>query len=213
MKAFQKFDPESSVSQFPQPGPAKVAKAAKPQGFRHFQPPKAHLKLAKAGETLGSFSHGLAAANPQKTLALAALGALAGVRPEKLQITRAVILAVPDGAPKSWAQGIADLLSMPPHPDWPEEGWAVLREDALQFFQKWAGQAHRLGWEAPDLFGVHAEAPHARLDGMGLVPLLCGRSVVAITKDSAAITAISGGTLTFRRHRGWPPGRCLIWEL
>jgi hypothetical protein len=213
MKAFQKFDPESSVSQFPQPGPAKVAKAAKPQEFRHFQPPKAHLKLAKVGETLGSFSQGLAAANPQKTLALAALGALAGVPSEKSRITRAVLLQAPYGVPEPWVQGVADLLVAPPHPDWPEPGWKILQSDALTFLKDWAAQAHALGWDGLDLFGVHGEAPHARLDGMGLVPLLSGRPVVALTAASAAIKANSGGVLTFRRHRAWPPGRCLIWEL
>jgi hypothetical protein len=67
--------------------------------------------------------------------------------------------------------------------------------------------------EALDLFGVHAEAPHARLDGMGLVPLLGGHPVVALTEDSAAIGAESGGTLTFHRPMEWPQGRCLICEL
>jgi hypothetical protein len=126
---------------------------------------------------------------------------------------RAVLLQVPDGVPSEWVQGVADLLAMPAHPDWPEPKWKTLREDALTFLKDWAAQAHALGWEALDLFSVHAEAPHARLDGMGLVPLLGGRPVVALTEDSAAIGAESGGTLTFRRHRGWPPGRCLIWEL
>ncbi len=107
MKAFQRFDPESPASEFPGSEAAKAAKAAKPQDFRHFQPPKAHLKLAKAGDTLGNFSPALAAANPQKTLALAALGALAGVPPEKSQITRAVLLQAPDGVPESWVQGVS----------------------------------------------------------------------------------------------------------
>jgi hypothetical protein len=126
---------------------------------------------------------------------------------------RAVLLQVPDGVPAEWVQGVADLLAMPPHPDWPEPRWRTLREDALAFLQGWAVQAPALGWAALDLFGVHAEAPHARLDSMGLVPLLGGRPVVALTEDSAAIGAESGGTLTFRRRREWPPGRCLIWEL
>jgi hypothetical protein len=213
MKAFQRFDPGSPASDFSGTEAAKAAKAAKPQDFRHFQPPKSHLKLAKAGETLGSFSQALAAANPQKTLALAALAALAGVPPEKSRITRAVLLQVPDGVPKSWAQGIADLLAMPPHPGWPEAGWRILREDALRFLKDWAAQAHALGWEALDLFGVHAEAPHARLDGMGLVPLLGGRPVIALTEDTVGIRAATGGALTFHRHKSPPPGRCLIWEL
>ncbi len=105
------------------------------------------------------------------------------------------------------------LSATPLHPDWPEAGWRALQEDALEFLRGWAAQAHALGWDGLDLFGVHGEAPHARLDGMGLVPLLSGRPVVALTEDSAAIKANSGGTLTFRMRRAWPPGRCLIWEL
>jgi hypothetical protein len=115
--------------------------------------------------------------------------------------------------PSGWVQGIADLLAMPAHLDWPEPAWKILQEDALAFLRDWASQARRLGWGAPDLFSVHAEAPHARLDGMGLVPLLSGRPVVALTEGSAAIKADSGGTLTFRIRNTWPPGRCLIWDL
>ncbi len=43
--------------------------------------------------------------------------------------------------------------------------------------------------------------------------LLQGRPVVAITDDSAAIKAASGGSLTFRRHELPPAERCLIWEM
>ena len=102
---------------------------------------------------------------------------------------------------------------MPSHPAWSEANRKTLQEDALAFLRDWAAQAHALGWEALDLFGVHSEAPHARLDGMGLVPLLGGRPVVALTEDSAAIGANSGGVLTFRRRKGGPPGRCRICEL
>ena len=125
----------------------------------------------------------------------------------------AVLLQIPDGVPADWAQGVADLLAMPPHPTWPEPGWKTLREDALRFLKDWAAQAHAFGWEALDLFGVHAVASRARLDGMGLVPLLDGRPVVALSEDSAAITACSGAMMTYRRKKAWPPGRCLIWEL
>ncbi len=126
---------------------------------------------------------------------------------------RAVLLQVPDGVPAEWVQGVADLLAMPPHAAWPEPAWRVLREDALTFLKDWAAQADALGWDALALFGVHAAAPHARLDGMGLVPLLGGRPVIALTEDAVGIRAGSGGTQTFRRHRSPPPGRCLVWEL
>ncbi len=70
-----------------------------------------------------------------------------------------------------------------------------------------------MSWEAPDLFGAHPTKPRARLDCAGLVLLLQGRPVVAITDDSATIKAASGGSLTFRRHESPPTERCLIWEL
>ncbi len=128
------------------------------------------------------------------------------------QILRAVLLAVPDGVPEAWVQGVCDLLAMPPHPAWKEDDWHTLQEDALRFLQKWAGQARRLGWEALDLFGVHPTAPTARFDCMGLVPLLRGRAVLALTDDSAAIKTASGGSLTFRQRAAPPAEQCLVWE-
>ncbi len=194
MRAFQRFNPEAPIPEFPKPKAAKAAKAA------------------KAGETLGDFSQGLAAGSQQKTSTLATLATLAGVPFEKSRITRAVLLEVPDGVPKAWVQGVADLMVMPPHPAWPAEGWKTLQEDALRFLQEWAGQAHRLGWGSLDLFGVHPTAPAVRVDCMGLVPLLKGRPVVVITDNSAAIKATSIGTLTFRRRAASPEEQCLIWD-
>lgn len=125
---------------------------------------------------------------------------------------RAVLLQSPEDIPEAWAQGVADLLVMPAPADWPAARWATLQGDARAFLEAWGGQALRLGWDAANLFNVHAAAPHARLDGMGLVPLLGGRPVVALTEDSAAIKA-SAGTLTYRRRQTWPVACCLVWEL
>ncbi len=102
---------------------------------------------------------------------------------------------------------------MPAAPAWPDEAWKTLQDDTRRFLQEWAAQAHRLGWQALDLFGVHATAPVTRLDCIGLVPLLGGRSALALTEDSAVIKTASGGALTFRRHESPPAGRCLIWDL
>ncbi len=129
------------------------------------------------------------------------------------KILRAVLLAVPDGVPENWVQGVGDLMVTPAHPDWKKGDWRTLQEGALRFIWEWAGQAHRLGWEAPDLFGAHPTKPRARLDCAGLVLLLQGRPIVALTKDSAAIKAASSGTLTFRRHTPPPVEQHLIWAL
>jgi hypothetical protein len=64
---------------------------------------------------------------------------------------------------------------------------------------------HALGWTARDLFGLHRppEKPHpsysrlSRYDETGLIWLLQGREVVALTEATAAIqnpTAITVGT-------------------
>ena len=56
------------------------------------------------------------------------------------------------------------------------------------------------------------EASYARVDAMGLIPLLGGRNVVAVTDYSAAI-AVSAGTQSFLRHKAWSREYCLVWEL
>ncbi len=128
------------------------------------------------------------------------------------QILRAVLLVVPDGVPEEWVQGVCDLMVMPPHADWKEGDWRTLQEDARRFLKEWAGQAHGLGWDALDLFGAHPTKPTARLDCAGLVPLLRGRAVLALTEDSAAIKTASGRSLTFGRRIPPPTERCLVWE-
>ncbi len=127
-------------------------------------------------------------------------------------ISRAALVSVPDGVPSDWAQGVCDLLVMPPHPAWTDEGWQTIREDAVQFLQQWAAQAHRLGWDGLDLFGVHRSRPAVRVDCMGLVPLLKGRSVLALTEDRAAIEA-HHGTVTYPRKAVRSVDQCPVWDL
>ena len=82
--------------------------------------------------------------------------------------------------------------------------------DATAFTSKWGAQAQAFGWTARELFGLHTppERPHptysrlGRLDHTGLIWLLRGRPVVALTETTATIRAASGATLTFRRTRG-----------
>ena len=83
------------------------------------------------------------------------------------------------------------------------------------FTERWAAQASRLGWTAHDVFGVNQVKPFERLDGAGLVRLLNGRPVVALTEVEAVIECPNGARQVFRRNR---PGvlsereRVLLWE-
>ncbi len=128
--------------------------------------------------------------------------------------TKIVLLHCPRGVPEAWAQGVTDLFTLATPTSYKVERWLVLREDAYHFLSGWAAQAHRLGWTGFDLFGVHRHRPRARFDRIGLVPLLRGREVAALSEDQAAIKTANDKTLTYRRKIGpRPDGACLLWEL
>jgi hypothetical protein len=127
---------------------------------------------------------------------------------------KAALLRVPDGVPLDWGEGVVKILAMPGPEQFSDGRWQILREDAHTFLKHWAVQAHGLGWTTPDLFGVHRHAPLVRFDALGLVPLLDGCRVAALTEDGAAIVTRSGARQTFRRHQAVVPAEtCLIWDL
>jgi hypothetical protein len=80
-------------------------------------------------------------------------------------------------------------------------------EDARAFLAKWGRQAEALGWTARDLVGLHQPPakPHpsysrlSRYDHTGLVWLLQGRSVLALTDSTAAIENATGAITIYRR--------------
>jgi hypothetical protein len=80
-----------------------------------------------------------------------------------------------------------------------QDRWLRARVDACAFLETWGEQAAALGWAADDLFDLHPTAPLARYDRMGLVWLLLGQTVVALTQDTATISTRSGARVTFRR--------------
>jgi hypothetical protein len=114
------------------------------------------------------------------------------------------------GVPPTYAFEVAFEALERHRPDYVEANhWRQAVEDGRRFLGKWDEQAAALGWTADDLFGLRTPPaqPHpsydrlARYDQMGLIWLLCGRSVVALTETSAAIENPSTGTVTiFRRQ-------------
>jgi hypothetical protein len=91
----------------------------------------------------------------------------------------------------------------------PEDRWRQAITDATAFATEWGGEARTFGWTEAELFGLHPvpeqPAPNydrlARLDDMGLIWLLRGRPVVALTATEAAYRCPSGAILTYRRER------------
>jgi hypothetical protein len=102
-------------------------------------------------------------------------------------------------APLVYARALAAIQAHPPA-DVPSERWQTFIDDAALFLDQWGKQAQRLGWTVEDLFGLHPRAPMARYDHMGLLWMLRGELVVALTSIEARL---SGG-LAHYRHRPYP---------
>jgi hypothetical protein len=86
--------------------------------------------------------------------------------------------------------------------------WQQTVEDGRRFLAQWGDQAGALGWTTRDLFGLH-RAPDkpasnyrrlSRYDETGLIWLLQGRPVVALTADTAAIQSTSETIINYCRH-------------
>ncbi len=132
---------------------------------------------------------------------------------ERSQPARVVLLAVPPGVPETWTQGVADLLAMACPASCPEARWNVLREDSYSFLRDWAARAHALNWTAHDLFGAHPESPLERFDCAGLILVLNGAAVVALSDSEATITRPNGALVTFRKRGQVPDEACPVWCL
>ena len=86
--------------------------------------------------------------------------------------------------------------------------WQQAVEDAKAFLGTWGEQAHALGWSNRDLFGLHTPPadPHpsysrlSRYDATGLIWLLQGRPVIALTETTAAIQSATGNVTVYRKH-------------
>jgi hypothetical protein len=87
--------------------------------------------------------------------------------------------------------------------------WQQAVTDAQRFLAAWGDKALALGWSADELFGLHEPParPHpsysrlSRYEPTGLLWLLEGRRVIALTAETAAIECRSGNIVTYRKHR------------
>jgi hypothetical protein len=105
--------------------------------------------------------------------------------------------------------------SLPSEPlgDFPSTRWSTLRRDVADFLASpWAAEAARHGWTDIELFGVDADRPYSRVDGLGLVPALDGCQIVELNATAAVLESASGTRQSYRR-RVERPGRVLLWKL
>jgi hypothetical protein len=120
---------------------------------------------------------------------------------------------VENGAPREWVEALARLDPAQPPADVPDGRWRRFIDDCEVFLDSgWAGRAAALGWVPLELFGCDRAKPFARVSRQGLLWLLNGRGLLALTGDIAAIAGSTGGRLTYYR-RPSEPGQVLVWEL
>lgn len=115
------------------------------------------------------------------------------------------------GIPPAWAEGVACLSTIARPAMVRPDRWRQAVTDAERFLRDWGAQASGLGWSTLDVFGAHPTHPLQRLDCAGLVILLRGDEVVALTAEATHTRTCSGALLTYpRRPR---PGAVPLWQL
>ena len=109
--------------------------------------------------------------------------------------------------------GFARLDRDRPPGDVPSKRWQRFVDDVALFLDSpFCPVAAALGWTLPDLCGCDSNRPFARIDQAGLLWLLNGAKVAALTENTATIKSRTGTPQTWRRKPN-EPGRVLAWEL
>ncbi|MGB4101444.1 MAG: hypothetical protein WBK91_06015 [Alphaproteobacteria bacterium] len=176
-------------------------------------------ELIKHGVTVGvatatpatMATHGEQLAASVATVAIVAVAKAENSISQEAWDERAAIIAA-NGIPDAWAEGYATLCTMPCPAAFVPERWQQLVDDGGYFLDRWGRQAALLGWRAVDVFGVDPVRPETVYRSMGLVSLLAGRAVCAITTDAARIDCGNGITQSFRR-RATSCGAVSLWNL
>jgi hypothetical protein len=125
---------------------------------------------------------------------------------------RAGIVEFEAGIPTTWAEGFARLDPNHAPTGVPLKRWRQFVGDVGLFLECWAGKAAALGWGPEDLFGAHPRKPFERIDYLGLLWLLNGARVIALTEDTAAVEMANGARQSYRR-KPYFAGRVIAWEL
>jgi hypothetical protein len=126
----------------------------------------------------------------------------------------AAIVERDGGIPRAWTEGFARLRPDHPPGDVPAKRWLTFIDDVGRFLDSpFCAVAAALGWGPHDLFGCDRDRPFARIDHAGLLWLLNGDRLVALTANAAIIERRTGARQTFRRRPVAVGEIVLAWEL
>lgn len=200
---FTKFDAHAFLENEKwQVRPAKLAKAAKAEEER-----SATLATLAALADHHVISQNSAATQPEPVSTPANVWSDADEE-------RAAIAEYEGGAPRVWAEALARLAPARPPGDVPPRRWVRFIDDCGRFVDDgWAHRAEVLGWGPLHLFGCDRERPWARIDHAGLIWLLDGHKIFALTADTAVIETAAGARQTYRRLAIEADQVVLAWEL
>jgi hypothetical protein len=139
--------------------------------------------------------------------------ALVSVTEDEIE-ERAALVEEGTGAPREWAEAFARLDAAHPPGDIPAPRWRQFIDDAGRFLDKGsAARAKALGWSPLELFGCDRHRPLARVDNTGLIWLLRGRRLLALTAEAAIIENRVAPPHKYRRCITEPGRAALAWEL
>jgi hypothetical protein len=125
---------------------------------------------------------------------------------------RAALVEHDGNIPRAWAEGFARLAPEQPPGDVPARRWLAFIDDVGRFLDSdFTAVAVAFGWGPHDLFGCDRDRPFARIDAAGLLWLLNGDRLIALTENTATIETRTGARQTYRRKPN-QPGRVLAWE-
>jgi len=126
---------------------------------------------------------------------------------------RAAIVQFEGGIPRDWAEGFGRLDPNRPPAGVPPKRWQRFIDDVGRFLDSsFCSVAAALGWGPHDLFGCDRDRPFARIDQAGLLWLLNGDELVALSENTAIIETHGGARQNYRRLTS-EPGRVLAWDL
>jgi hypothetical protein len=126
---------------------------------------------------------------------------------------RAAIVEHDGKVPREWAEGFARLDPDRPPADVPPRHWQRFIDDVGLFLgSPFCAVAAALGWGPYDLFGCDRDRPFGRIGQCGLIWLLKGDRLVALSANTATVETCTGGRQTWHRKPN-EQGRILAWEL
>jgi hypothetical protein len=126
---------------------------------------------------------------------------------------RAAIIEFDGGASRTWAEALARLNPASSPGEVSARRWVQFIDDCGRFLDNgWGSRAEALGWEPFDLFGCDRDRPFARIGRAGLLWLINGGKLVALTTETAKIETSAGHRQTFQRRPTEIGSVVLAWD-